>query len=194
MESSKPSVKNTNSNITQFLNCNIGVHRIVEVHYLQGDSFFEIITYSKSPSGNYSKVSNKCMKLPLTLYRVLIDHLDHILDHFKIIKEGGQTEYSLHLGELVFLRIDKDIRCIDIRKHYLPVGAEAKQSNLKPGFPGVGMRVGEFDNFLTTVKEQLSELTQIDTVVSCNQREDHSDFAVLENCKICNPFKLFYFM
>ena len=177
--------------ILKYLNCNIGLYRVVEVQYFQGEGHIEIVTYEKSPSGNYSKVSNKCLKLSLMLYRVLTDNLETIVQHFQILKDGGKTNYRLHLGEQIFLRIDPDIRCVDIRKHFIPTGSVSSEKNLRPGIPGVGMRLGEFENFLDLI-EQLSDLSQIHTVIPCSEKEDHKIIEVLQNCKICNPHQIFF--
>ena len=182
--------KKTNQ-ILQYLNCNIGLYRVVEVQYLQGDRHLEIVTYEKSPSRNYSKVSNMCLKLPLILYRVFTDNLSTILHHFQILKDGGKTSYKLHLGEQIFLRIDPDIRCVDIRKHFIPTGSELSEKNIRPGIPGVGMRLGEFENFLALI-EQISDLSEIHTVIPCSEKEDHKFTEVIQNCKICNPHQLFF--
>ena len=182
---------NPNHQILQFINCNIGLNRIIEIHYFEGESHIDIISYDKSPSGNYSKVSNKSIRLPLTLYRVLLDNLDSIKHHFKILQEGGQTDYKLHLGELTFLKIDRNVRCVDIRKHFVPVGSEYTLTNLRPGFPGVGMRIAEFSNFLNLLP-QISNLSQADAIISCTNRQDHNLPENIENCKICNPHKLFF--
>lgn len=179
------------TNIQQFLNCNIGVHRILEIHYIEGTGEIEFITFDKSPSGNYSKSANKCIRLPLELFRVFLDNLEDILFHFEILKGGGETEYKLHLGQLYFIRIDKKVRCIDWRKHFIPVGLEPKPSNLKPGFPGIGMKIGEFDNFISLTK-QLASLSLIEHIIPCRDRADHKNPHVIETCKNCNPNRIFF--
>lgn len=179
------------TNIQQLFNCNIGIHRIIEIHYIEGSNEIELLTFDKSPSGNYSKSANKCMRLPLELFRVFLDNLDDILYHFQIVKTGGETEYRLHLGQLVFIRIDKKVKCIDWRKHYIPAGLDSLVSNLKPGFPGIGMKLGEFENFLSIIP-QLTDLSNIDSIIRCKDRPDHKIPHVVENCKNCNPNKLFF--
>ena len=177
--------------VLQYMNCNIGVLRIPEVHYLQGNSFIEFVTYSKSPSGNYSKVSTKSIKLSLTSFRVFLQNLSDIEHHFEILKVSGQTEYRIHLGEHFHLKIDKDIKCVDIRKHYIPTGVEQKECNLQPGYPGVGLKLREFDN-LREILPELIEISQVMSILPCSQKEDHSFAEVVENCKICNPNKVYF--
>ena len=177
--------------LLQYMNFNIGVLRILEVHYLQGNNFIEFVTYTKSPSGNYAKVSTKCIKLSLECFRVLLQNFETIDKHFEILKETGQAEYRVHLGEHFHLKIDKNIKCVDIRKHYIPAKLESISSNLQPGIPGVGLKLKEFENFRDILPE-LVELSQVMTITPCSEREDHTVFEVVANCKICNPNKVYH--
>jgi len=149
-----------------------------------------LTSYEKSPSGSYSKIPNKSLKIPLILLRVFIIHLDSILEAFENAKAGEPISYSLHLGGLLYLRIDKNIRCVDWRKHYIPKGLSHTLENLKPGMPGVGMKFIEFDAFIS-ILEQLRELSHVDEILACSESEGHKSATTLENCKICNPMKLF---
>lgn len=174
--------------LMKFIHYNIGdSRRVVEIHYYQGNSYIDIVTYEKSPSGNYAKVANKCLRINLELFAVFIDNLDIILEAVQILSSGGETELKIHLGQLLFLRIDRGIRCIDLRKHYLPPNTPTCQENLKPGYPGVGLRISEFNN-LVNLLPQLVSLSEVSSVIPCSRKSQHS----VENCKTCNPLKIFY--
>lgn len=174
--------------LLKFIHYNIGdSRRVVEIHYYQGNSYFDIVTYEKSPSGNYSKVSNKCLRIQLELLAVFLENLDTIQEAVSILSSGGETELKIHLGQLIFVRIDRGIRCIDFRKHFLPPNTEPSVENLKPGHPGVGLRISEFNNFLNLLP-QLVSLSEVKSIVPCSSKSEHN----VENCKICNPLNIFY--
>ena len=181
----------TNSNLLQYFNTNIGHNRIIEVLYYQGNSYVDIVTFEKSPSGNYSKISSKSIRIPLLSVKLIYQNIERIIQHFEVAKSGEETEYSLHLGGLLMLRLDRNIKCVDFRKHYLPPSSPAIIENIRPGIPGVGLKFCEFDEFLKLL-DQLGEITNIDSVVSCIDKEDHLIGSVLDNCKFCNPQKIFY--
>lgn len=174
------------------INWNIGYRRTVEVVFKEGDNFFELSNYEKSASGGASsKVQNKSIQIPLIYYKVFLQHLEEIKGIFERAQAGEPVQYSLHLGGLVYLRIDKNIRCVDWRKHYIPKESLHAIENLSPGLPGVGLKFAEFDAFLRII-DKLSELSEIDTVVACVDSEDHKVLTNIQKCKICNPMKLFY--
>lgn len=174
--------------VLKYIHYNIGdSRRVVEVHYYQGNNYFDIVTYEKSPSGNYSKVSNKCLRISLELLAVFIDNLDAILDAVSILSAGGETELKIHLGQLIYVRIDKGVRCVDIRKHFIPSNLEVSEDNLKPGFPGVGLRITEFNNFANLLP-QLINLTEVKNIIPCSRKVEHD----VQNCKTCNPQRIFY--
>jgi len=177
-----------NEEVLKFIHTNISDYRrVVEIHYYQGNSYFEIHTYEKSPSGNYTKVSRKCLRISLEVLAVFIDNYETISEAASILTSGVETQLNIHLGELLFLKIDRGIRCIDIRKYFIPQETESIQSNLKPGFPGIGLTVSEFNNFANLLP-QLIELTEVKSVIPCSRKSEHN----VTNCKICNPLKLFY--
>ena len=183
---SKPS-----SDVLQYLNVNIGHQRIIEVLFYEGKSYIEILTFEKSPTGNYSKISSKSLRIPLISLKVIYDNLDTIKEKFETAKSGSEIQYRLHLGSLLMLRLDRNIKCVDFRKHYLQPNAIPLQENILPGIPGIGLKFCEFENLLKNL-DQLGEITKISTITSCRDREDHLSGDVLENCKACNPHKIFF--
>ena len=132
----KTSQSGGDSNVLQYMHCDIGVYRVMEFHYFEGDNFVEFVTYEKSPSGRHLKVCNKSMKLSLNVMRVFLLHLESIDYNFERIKEGIETELDLHLGENYHLRMDKDIKCVDIRMHFVPLDRPKTSANLRQGHPG----------------------------------------------------------
>lgn len=169
------------------LNCDIGLNRIVEVQCNEASPFFEIVSFDKSPSGNYSRSAKKSLIFNLENLKVIIDNIDIIKQNFELAKISEEVEYKLHLGELLFLRIDKGIKCVDFRRHFIPKGNEHIAENLSPGLPGVGMKFIEFGYFLELI-DTLVDLTQINQSTTICEKETHKK----ETCKICNPQKLFF--
>lgn len=188
MDSLKNNTAIHSDEVLKFIHYNIGdSRRVVEVHYYQGNPYLDLVTYEKSPTGNYYKVSNKCLRLSLDIFASFIEHIETILSAVDILSTGGETELKIHLGELIFIRIDRGVRCVDVRKHYIPTDTESCEANLKPGFPGIGLRISEFNNLINLLP-QLVTLTEVQDIITCSRKSDHS----VGSCKICNPLKIFY--
>ena len=181
----------TESQLLQFIHCDIGVYRLIEFTYYQGENFAQLVTFEKSPNGNYHKVCSKSLRISLNMMRVLIQNLESIDEHFNLLKEGNVQHYNLHLGENIHLRMDPDIKCVDIRKHFIPNGVTRVKENLKPGKPGVGLKIMEFENFRDLI-DNFVQISNVMDIIPCEERDDHSLKEVVDKCKICNPGKIYF--
>ena len=184
-------MESTSVDLLKYLKYNIGHQRIIELHYCEGNQHIELISFDKSPSGNYSRTTSKSLKLSLQALKVIDINIDTIKEKFEQVKKGEPVEYFLHLGNLLYLRIDENIKCVDIRKHYLPTGKTPSVQNLRPGVPGIGLKIIEFTSFIALL-QILNKIAQIDSLIPCNLKDDHKELSFLQSCKFCNPLKLYY--
>ena len=135
----------------------------------------EINTYSTLPSGQLVKVSSRSILLGLKSWKKFNDNLEDIKTLFNNLTEDTPvtTDFTLHLGNLFYIRAISAISCIHIRKYYFD-----EERTLKPGRPGVAFKYPEFRELLSNLPD-INKVTSIESVESCCTADTQKD------CKVC---------
>lgn len=170
----------------QSINTNIGISRNVYITFTSGNDYIQIKTYEKSPSGEFSETAKKSFILPLSLFRVFVEHLDQIKESFEKLISDQESSYKLHLGNLMYLQITKGIKCVDLRQLHIKQDILGVQV-LVHGHPGLGFRIGEFQNFLN-LTEDIIKISDIYSIPLCSQKQGHN----IKLCDTCNPHGLLH--
>ena len=142
------------------------------------DTGLEFNSYANIPCGKLVKVSAKSIQLDLTAWKKFNDNIDLISEGFKqlTLDPNTRSEFSLHLGKLIYVKAVSTVTCVNIRKYYV----DKKDQTLKPGRPGVSFKIAEFKELLNYL-HSINKVTNIESVESCCTIDTQAD------CKICNP-------
>lgn len=104
------------------------------------------------------------------------------------MKKDKGVDYRLHLGSYVHVTVTSPYRCINIRKFDFMRNVESGKKTLYPTREGVSLRILEW----TKLKCNLHEINfhlpvELDSVVPCYARQDHSNQMAMLECTECNP-------
>ena len=138
-----------------------------------------INTYTTLPSGTLVKVSAKSLNLSLHVWKKFNDNIEEIKTVFSNLTDGDRgeikTDFTLNLGQKLYIRAVSEISCIHLRKYYFDVD----DLSMKPGRPGIAFKYPEFKELLSNISA-INDVTLIKTVASCCTSLEGQ-----EECKIC---------
>jgi Transcriptional Coactivator p15 (PC4) len=162
---------------------NFGVNRYL-VHSIFQDSPKIHFREFESKNGN-EYPTKKGICLSISRFASLYASLHDIAEAVKLLRAGSIVQYRLHLGGGVYVNINNDYKCVDIRRFFLP-NAESGETATKTG---IAIRLGEFENWMRVINELASiscELVGDDKI--CANNFDHGNQIVAGSCRECNPF------
>ena len=166
----------------------IGVNRDI---YIVHDSKTGKITFeTKSEDGKVNK--RRTLALSPQSWSLFCDHLTDIEEAVMQVEDGEENlMYKLHLGNLVFVTVQSNYRMVDLRTWFVPRQAEENPSldSLKPGIPGIALKLPEFRNVLQNLTD-IHKSLGIELVEPCVFTHENQEAAVA--CTVCNSKGLFY--
>jgi len=136
--------------VTSNYTSDIGFNRSILLECKYGKNYIELVTISNAENNN-CRVRNKSVRFSWQTWQNLMDNLDEIEEKFLILSQGGDVDFRLKIGKNLYLSMTTDILCVDIRKFYLD-----NNSTLKPGQPGIGLKISEFREILA-IKDDVNE-------------------------------------
>jgi hypothetical protein len=127
--------------------CDIGFNRCILVECKEGKEYIDFATVSGS-DGVPCKVRNKSLRLPIYAWQNFTKALEEIEDSFSQLCLKEQVNLQLYLGASIYLSMTEGVLCVDLRIHYTD-----SNGNLKPGRPGIGFKIAEFQELLNLTNE-----------------------------------------
>jgi len=97
--------------------------------------------------------------------------------------EYMKADARFHLGGGIYVSIDHNYPCVDIRKYFMPEGATTEVATRR----GIALRFAEWHKLRASVDQvnQLSE--ELANAIPCTDRLDHSNLEGFVMCMECNP-------
>lgn len=132
--------------------------------------------------------TEKGQSMTLSRWRILCDSIEIIDKNLEDVKKDKDVDYRLHLGGNVYVSVTSPYRCINIRKFYFMRNVKSGKKTLYPTREGVSLRFPEW----AKLKNNLCEINfhlpvELDSVVPCYARQDHSNQMAMLECMECNP-------
>ena len=151
----------------------VGIGRTLSFKYKNGD-FIEALRSSPSvPSAKDQHLS-----IPLARWWKMRECEPAIRSQLKELFAGNPVEAKLHIGGLTFVQISSRYKNVQLRQHAMPT----RGAKMFPTKFGVSMSLDEYFYFTKLVGEFTARLPDIDIIVPCYTREDHSS-----DCLECYP-------
>jgi Transcriptional Coactivator p15 (PC4) len=116
-------------------------------------------------------------------------HLKDIADCVQKLKAHQEVEYHKHIGGRYYVTINKGIRCVNIRRHFLPTNTTKE----RPTRAGIALRLSEWDQLLPKIEELHLTLPGLKDAKPCYSSLDHGNQLDYLSCTECNPFGLAQF-
>jgi hypothetical protein len=161
-------------------NCHVYAQKYVKT----GDMYVHIRYYDTSPTGKQYP-SKKGIALSLDkfkrLYEEYIDEIDVALRKLEE-KTEDRVFFKKHLGENIYVKVEKGYDLVDIRKWWLP----DTSMDIHPTKKGISLQLGmweEFKKTLPVLKRKLKK--ELDEVRYCEY--DHDNQMAMWQCHSCNP-------
>lgn len=132
--------------------------------------------------------TEKGQSMTLSRWRILCDSIEIIDKNLEDVKKDKDVDYRLHLGGNVYVSVISPYRCINIRKFYFMRNVKSGKKTLYPTREGVSLRFPEWaklKNNLSVINFHLP--VELDSVVPCYARQDHSNQMAMLECMECNP-------
>jgi hypothetical protein len=137
---------------------------------------FEIYSGKKYPTKRGAALT------PLR-WNEFIESLPVVEEHIKKLSKGEVVQYRHHLGGNWYVSVTSGFPCVDVRKFWMPEGAE----ELAPSRKGIALKIDQFKALLGIIGDVNSCIPEIADVVSCSIREDHQNQLGALRCSECNP-------
>ena len=158
-----------------------------------GDWYVHIRFYETSPTGKLFPSKNG-MAMPLDKYKKLTEEVEEIDEALRKLEEAGEDKneeikdeneeplYEKHLGENIYVRVEKGFKRVDIRKWWLP----ESEKTIQPTRKGVSLQTELWEDLKRTFPAFKDHLKQeLDHVRYCE--EDHHNQMGMLTCRSCSP-------
>lgn len=121
-----------------------------------------------------------------TRWAAFICHLDEIERSVELLRADQPVEYQQHIGGKYYVTIFKGIKCVNIRRFFLPPNCKKE----RPTRSGIALRLDEWDALVVKIDELHQKLPELKLATPCYNGEDHANQMGYLNCIECNPFGL----
>lgn len=132
--------------------------------------------------GEYPTRKGAC--LIKTRWATFVDTLDEIDEAVRSLKNDQPVDFSQHIGGKYYVTVSKGVKCVNIRKFFLPPGCKKE----RPTRTGISLRLGEWETLKDKIEEIHERLPELKAAKPCYHREDHYNQSTCINCSECNPF------
>jgi hypothetical protein len=118
--------------------------------------------------------------ISLTLHQI-----KSLSDKFDCLDEAlsQNEELKCHLGYNVFVSVQKDNPCVDIRRYWKPPNHDESVPTKK----GLCLRPEEYKNLKSRWQDIENSLPELETFVLCYDRDNHLNQIGMLRCTACNP-------
>lgn len=113
-------------------------------------------------------------------------HLDDIDRSVDLLKANQPVSYYQHIGGRYYVTISKDIKCVNIRRYFLPHNSKKE----RPTRSGIALRLSEWESLVPKIRELQDQLPELKNAKSCYTSDDHMNQMGYLSCIECNPFGL----
>ena len=134
--------------------CDIGFNRSIIVECKTGKTYIDFATVTIH-DGVPCKVRNRSLRLPIHIWQSFTQELEEIESFFTQLCLSENINFKLHLGSQIYISMTGGVMCVDIRCHYTDSKGE-----LKPGRPGIGFKLSEFQELLNITDDINAKLTE----------------------------------
>ena len=117
-------------------------------------------------------------------WATFVKYLDEIDEAVRLLKDQKSVDYSQHLGGILYVTVSTGVKCINIRKFYLPPHCKKEM----PTRTGISLRIGEWDTLLDKINELHQQFPELKTAKPCFAQDNHLSPSVYNKCAECNPF------
>lgn len=76
------------------------------------------------------------------------DYLNEITRHVDLMKAEKVVDFSQHLGGKIYVTMKTGVKCIDLRRYFLP----PKGTKVLPTRSGIALRLGEWNTLLQAIE------------------------------------------
>lgn len=118
------------------------------------------------------------ISLKLHQVKTLNNMLDSVEEALK-----KNEEMKWHLGMKIFVSIQKNNPCVNIRQYWKPPQLDESV----PTKRGLCFRPQEFENLRNHWEEIMKAMPELETFVPCYDQDDHLNQMGMLKCSSCNP-------
>ncbi|VDI68726.1 Hypothetical predicted protein [Mytilus galloprovincialis] len=126
---------------------------------------------------NATKPTREGINLPLLRWQSICDNLQNINDAIQHLKQG--VNLRLHIGKDVFVCVNSDYLCINIRQFLYP----PNETILKPAKKGITLSLPEWKTLIDVIPQIEKAVPEVKTMIPCWQTHDNQEG--LWNCSEC---------
>jgi len=113
-------------------------------------------------------------------------HLDEIDRNVELLKAEQPVEHSQHIGGKYYVTISKGIKCVNIRRYFLPLNCTKE----RPTRSGIALRLCEWEVLVSKIDKLHQHIPELKVARPCYASDDHANQIGYLNCRECNPFAL----
>jgi len=113
-------------------------------------------------------------------------HLDEIDRNVELLKAHQPVEYSQHIGGKYYVTISTGIKCVNIRRYFLPPNSTKEQ----PTRSGIALRLDEWEVLKSKIDKLHQHIPELKAARPCYDTNDHANQLGYLSCRECNPFAL----
>lgn len=117
-------------------------------------------------------------------WATFLRHIEDVERSVDLLKANQPVDYNQHVGGGYYVSVNKDFKCVNIRRYFLPPNATKEL----PTRCGIALRLSEWDTLLVKVRELQERLPELKIVKPCYSSDDHANQIGYLNCIECNPF------
>ena len=163
----------------------IGINRIINIKHVPKTNKIQLQNFE---CGKINE--RRSPMLALESWSLFCDNLAEIEEAVTQVEQGeANIMYKLHIGNLIFVTVQSNYRMVDIRRWYLPREENPSIDALKPGVPGIALKLGEFRYMLKSLTDIIENLG-VEMVKPCVYTHDNQEAA--KACTLCNSRGLFF--
>jgi len=163
----------------------IGNDRYLTVTIYRDELMVHVREYTKAANDKMFP-TKKGVCFTKTRWATFRAHIDEIDRSVELLKADQSVEYSQHIGGKYYVTISRGIKCVNIRRYFLPPNCTKE----RPTRSGIALRLDEWETFLTKMDDLHEKLPELKVVSPCYTSENHANQLGYLNCLECNPFGL----
>ena len=157
----------------------LGEYRFLTVNPYMGQLRIDIREWIRP-----NKPTMKGVSLPAKRWARLRDLIKGEMDEqVDRMFAGVETDDKWHIGGNVYVTVNTEYPCVDIRHFWLPDGA----SDPVPSRKGIALRQPEWDRLKDAFDHLEEDVPALKGIQPCHMDEDHRDQMGMMRCPECTP-------
>jgi hypothetical protein len=162
----------------------IGNNRYLTAGIYKAEIMVHVREYETGNSKLYP--TRKGVAFTKVRWATFMTHFDDIDRCVELLKTDQPVEYSQHIGGKYYVTISQGMKCINIRRYFLPLNSKKE----RPTRSGIALRLDEWGTLATKVYELHERIPELKVARPCYASDDHANQLGYLNCRECNPFAL----